>query len=119
MAEMFRGENQQKSKARRDRRRLLKLIARQQQSCGRRPGRVEEIEQESKGYLSRLDKKPRAEKCRIYFQNVRTLQMSGDASKGLIAILKAAGVDIVGISKINKNWDIPLVKRRYEKGDKK
>ena len=45
--------------------------------------------------------------------------MSRDASKGPFAILKAAGVDIVGISKINKNWDIPLVKRRYEKGDKK
>ena len=42
-AEMFRGENRQKSKARRERRRLLKLIALQKKSCKRRPGRVEEI----------------------------------------------------------------------------
>ena len=65
MRDIFRGGNRKKSKARREKRRLQKLIARQQQSYGRRPGRVDDIEQESKGYFAKLDEKPKDDACRI------------------------------------------------------
>ena len=115
-ANMFRGGNRNKIQTRKERRRMQKLIARQRQVYGRRPGRVNEIDSESRGYFAKLDSRKRRNVCRIYFQNVRTLKMEGDTTKGPFGILRAAGVDIVGISEINKNWNHPIIKRRYEKG---
>ena len=115
-AAMFRGGNRNNIQTRKERRRLQKLITRQRQVYGRRPGRADEIEKESRGHFAKLDRRKRGNVCRMYFQNVRTLKMEGDTTKGPFGILKAAGVDIVGISEINKNWDHPIIKRRYEKG---
>ena len=66
-----------------------------------------------------IEEKTKGNACRIYFQNVRTLKVGGDTSKSPVGILKAEGVDIVGIFEIHKNWDHPIVRRRYEKGIQK
>ena len=86
---------------------------------GRRPGRRQEIERAAAGFLGELKEPAMDDVCRIYFQNVRTLKMEGDMTQGPFGILRAAGVDVIGMSEINKNWDHPVIRGSYERGIRK
>ena len=115
--DMF-GSRKGRKSQRRKIRRAIEAIMRERGQSGRRPGRVGEIEREAKGFLKKLSEPAMDDVCRIYFQNVRTLKIDGDPTQGPFGILRAAGVDIIGISEVNKNWDQPMIRRRYEKGIK-
>ena len=116
--EMFGDRRGKKAKRRRIRRAIeATMMARSQ--YGRSPGRRQDIEKAAPGYLGELKEPAMDDVCRIYFQNVRTLKMEGDMGQGPFGILRAAGVDVIGISKINKNWDHPVIRRTYERGIKK
>ena len=116
--EMFGNRRGKKSQRRRIRRAIEATMMTRSQ-YGRRPGRRQEIERAAEGFLGELKEPAMDDVCRIYFQNVRTLKMGGDTTQGPFGILRAAGVDVLGISEVNKNWDHPVIRRRYEKGIRK
>ena len=116
--EMFGSRRGKKSQRRRIRRALETTMAERSQ-YGRRPGRRQEIERAAPGFLEQLKEPAMNDVCRVYFQNIRTLKMEGDMAQGPFGILRAAGVDVIGMSEVNKNWDHPVIKGSYEKGIRK
>ena len=76
---------------------------------------VETIEEERKGHFAKFEGTAWDEACRIYLKKVRTLNMGGCTSISEFEILKAEGADIFGISELNKNWEHPIIFKRYER----
>ena len=113
---MYRGRQSGNRNARKEKRLLRQLVASRKEIYGRRPGRVDDIEENSEGHFTKLDELPHRDTCRIYFQNAGTLQPWGEEISGAFEILRAAKVDIIGVSEINKNWSHPAVKRQYKRG---
>lgn len=72
----------EKSMAKTEKNKLQKMIAEtQQQSYGMTLGRAKEMEEECKGNFAKLEDAAKNDACQVYFQNLRTLKMRGNASK--------------------------------------
>ena len=112
---MYRGRQKGNRNARNEKRIVRQMVANRKEVYGRRPGRVAEIDDKRKGHFPNLGELPYMNTCMIYFQNAGTLQPWGEEISGAFQILKAAKVDIIGVSEINKNWAHPAVKQKYER----
>ena len=68
----------------------------------------------AKSYLDDIVKEPEKRNLRIYFQNINTLKLGGNAEEDVRALKKvsAMGASIVCLSEINKNLEKKEV--RYE-----
>ena len=111
---VFGRQHSNKSYTRKMKRQVRKLLSRRAAKYGRNPGRADDIPREGEGHFGRLEEAAQAGSCRIYFQNARTVKLWGEETSGAFEVLKEAGVDIIGVTEVNKNWRHPEVKRRYE-----
>ena len=78
---------------------------------GRRPGRMEVIEDKCPGYLDDMSNKKNGGDLRIFFQNIGTLKlgMQTDVSEEAVEIMHGLGVDIAGLTEINKKFGNSVV----------
>ena len=83
---------------------------------GRRPGRLQKINDRCQGHLDEINSPKAGEICRVYFQNVGTLRLGSEAQETgeAMRIMKELDIDVAGLSEINKNMDHPTVQRRYK-----
>ena len=84
---------------------------------GRRPGRLQIINDRCQGHLDEINSPKARETCRVYFQNVGTLRLGSEAheTEEAMRIMKELEIDVAGLSEINKNMDHPTVQRVCKK----
>ena len=84
---------------------------------GRRPGRLEDLNDRCIGHLEKITKLKTNNDCRILFQNMGTLKIGADTdeTEDSLGVLRDLEVDVRGLTEINKNYSHLLVKRSYDK----
>ena len=93
-------------KGRRSRQRWLRdHIHRRSNGFGRRPGRRQRIGERCPGYLDDISGEKEQGTCRIFFQNIGTLPVGTGRyeAEEALEILSKAGVDVSGLTEVNKN----------------
>ena len=78
---------------------------------------MEVIEDECPGYLNDMSNKKSGGDLRIFFQNIGTLKvgMQTDVSEEAVEIMHGLGVDIAGLTEINKKFGNLVVRGQADR----
>ena len=70
-----------------------------------------------RSYLDNTEEQPERGSIRVYFQNINTIKIGGEATEDIEALkrLAAVGASIIGLSELNKIWRMARQRKRLKK----